>query len=184
MKQCPQCSAKFDDSMVFCPDCGCKLEDTAESNTPVQNNGYQYNTSSAPKFKYCPHCGNKCDPLAVICVKCGLPFQNINMNKVPAYNDVPSTLLKAACFFVPILGLILYLIEKDKHPVSAKAYGKMSLIGLIVYLVLVVLYVIFIIAMFLISVPRFAPIYPEWEEEYYYYDNIKMIIGNIFTIIR
>lgn len=129
MKQCPQCSAKFDDSMELCPDCGCSLEYVAESNenAPVGNGAYVPNP--AQQVKYCQNCGNQCDPLAVVCPKCGVPFQNAN---IPAADDHPSTILKIVCFFFPIVGLILYLVNKDNKPVSAKAYGKMAIIGVIV----------------------------------------------------
>lgn len=131
MKQCPQCAAKFDDSMEFCPDCGRPLEFVAENNVnaPSNNGAYTPNFNTAPQSKYCQNCGNQCDPLAVVCPKCGVPFQNAN---VPAADDQPSTLLKIVCFFIPLVGLILYIVNKDKKPVSAKAYGKMAIIGVAV----------------------------------------------------
>lgn len=195
MKKCPQCLSTFGDTMGICPDCGCELEYTAENNAPensapVQNNGYVYNQYAAPQFKYCPRCGNKCDPMAVVCVKCGSPFQSVNMNTVPAQDDVPSTWLKIACFFVPILGLILYLVDRDKHPISAKAYGKMSLIGFIVSIVVgILISVIMTVLSFILM--RSALTYSggfedDWyyDDYYYYYNSIKIALGNIWTMFR
>lgn len=193
MKKCPQCLSVFGDTMTNCPDCGCALEYTAENNAPVnsapvQNNGYAYNPYAAPQFKYCPRCGNKCDSLAVVCVKCGSPFQNVNT--VPAQNDVPSTWLKIACFFVPILGLVLYLTERDKRPISAKAYGKMAIIGVIVSIVLSILISI-ASAIFSFFIMRYALDYSggfedDWyyDDYYYYYNCIKSVLGNVLTMFR
>ena len=189
MKKCPQCLSTFGDTMENCPNCGCALEYAADNNAPangapVQNNGYAYNPYTAPQFKYCPRCGNKCDPMAVVCVKCGSPFQNANM--MSAQDDTPSLWIKIACFFVPILGLILYLTERDKRPICAKAYGKMSLIGLIIRIVLVAIYVIFVIAMMIIGMSAVG-----WDDEwyydddyYYYYNGIKTALINVWTMLK
>lgn len=45
-------------------------------------------------------------------------------------------------FFIPLAGLILYLVWKDEYPLRAKSAGKGALAAVIVYVVIVVLYVI------------------------------------------
>ncbi len=158
MKKCPNCSLVHDDSVMKCTYCGYDFTENDEVITdavdtpievdaevvesapqvepaqepvpvaePVQNN---YNAYGAPQAKYCPRCGNQCDPKAVICVKCGFAFENIQN-----IEDKPSTGLKILCFLFPIVGLILYLVNKGKKPVSAKEYGKWALIGFIVGIV-------------------------------------------------
>lgn len=157
MKKCPQCSLNLDDNVMKCSYCG--YDFTAENfnngtvvvNEPIYQtipeapaqpvaNGYQnqqtppppyqqgYNpyATPQPQGKYCPRCGNLCDPLAAICVKCGMPFNNAPQQ---SFDDTPSTGLKILCFFIPLVALILYITNKDKKPVSAKAYGKMGIIG-------------------------------------------------------
>ena len=37
--------------------------------------------------------------------------------------------IKWLCFFIPLVGLILYLMWKDEKPVAAKECGKFALIG-------------------------------------------------------
>ncbi len=138
---------------------------------PVQNNG-NYNPYGAPQFKYCPRCGNQCDPKAVICVKCGLGFENFN----PVVDDNPSAGLKVLCFFFPIVGLILYLVNKDKKPLSAKAYGKWGLIGFIVNTV-------FSFVGSIIS----SIISLSFADNSYYYDDMDYyytIFSNIFTMLK
>lgn len=96
---------------------------------PPPYNQQSYNPYGAPQHKFCPRCGNQCDPNAVICVKCGMSFGPMPQQIV---DDNPSTALKILCFFFPIVALILYIVEKDKKPRSAKEYGKWGLIGLAV----------------------------------------------------
>jgi len=44
-------------------------------------------------------------------------------------NDVPSTGLNIVSFLVPLVGLVIYLTEKDKAPKKAKSAGKAALWG-------------------------------------------------------
>lgn len=180
MKNCPNCNAVYNDDMqIKCSNCGVDLVTSYQqqarfNNVPPQNNYTNYNAYNA-RFKICPHCGNHCDPRAVICVKCGIQFPEM-MNKGNAVNDEPSPIVKVLCFFFPILGLILYLVNMNEKPVSAKAYGKSSLIGFIVG---VVAYVIAIVGGFLLAFTGFGLSTPPTihtfpDSEFFYH-----IIGNI-----
>lgn len=86
---------------------------------------------------YCNNCGEQIDDKAVICPKCGVPVNNRNLT-----NDAPSAGFAVLCFFIPLLGLILYLIWKDEYPLKAKSCGKGALISVIVSVVLTLFYVI------------------------------------------
>ncbi len=44
-------------------------------------------------------------------------------------NETPSRGLNIVSFFIPLVGLILYLTKKTESPVCAKSYGKWALIG-------------------------------------------------------
>ena len=88
---------------------------------------------------YCNNCGEKIDDKAVICPKCGVPVKNRNLT-----NDAPSAGFAVLCFFIPLLGLILYLIWKDEYPLKAKSCGKGALISVIVSVVLTLFYAIII----------------------------------------
>lgn len=83
---------------------------------------------------YCRNCGQEIDDRAVICVHCGSQQQPVyGQNYV---EDKPSALLKLVCFFIPLVGLVLYLTMQDKQPISAKEYGKWALIGVAVRIAL------------------------------------------------
>ncbi len=170
MKKCPACEAVFnDDSMGFCPNCGTELVNEIAPETvaepvvepivepapqpipPVQpqyNYNYNYNNQyNAPPCKYCSTCGNPCDPRAAICVKCGTPFGKAYSPYSQEY-DKPSGGLKFLCLLIPVVGLVLYLVYMNEKPVSAKAYGKMALIGFIIGIVLYILYFVFIFLLY------------------------------------
>ena len=53
-----------------------------------------------------------------------------------AVEDVPSKGLNVLSFFLPMAGLILYLVWREKTPIRAKKIGKSALIGFIVDMVL------------------------------------------------
>ncbi|MBR5247241.1 MAG: hypothetical protein IKV25_07725 [Clostridia bacterium] len=158
MKKCPACQAIYnDDNLTNCANCGAELiseiitEQPQEPQQPTpppvapQYNSYN-NANNAQPCKYCTRCGNPCDPKAVICVRCGTPFGN-TYTKIPSADDKPSGGLKFLCFLIPIVGLILFLVNMNDKPVSAKAYGKSALIGFILG---IVLYVLFIVLSFIV----------------------------------
>ena len=92
-------------------------------------------------MKFCSHCGNQLMDEAVVCPRCGCaatPTRGV----VPMEPDVPSTGLNVLAFFFPLIGLILYLTEKDKTPIKANAIGKWALISVIVSVVLSIILVI------------------------------------------
>lgn len=77
---------------------------------------------------FCSRCGKEIDDKAVICVHCGCPVGNGTSKP----DDAPSTGFMVLGFFIPIVGLILYLIYHDNRPLRAKSVGKGALIGFIV----------------------------------------------------
>ena len=58
---------------------------------------------------------------------------------IPAAGDASSMGFTVLSFFFPLVGLILYLIWKDQHPLKAKSCGKGALTGVIVLVVLCIL---------------------------------------------
>lgn len=94
---------------------------------------------------YCKYCGKIIDDDSKFCSNCG---NSVNLeNKVGQLSDKSSKGFAILGFFIPIIGLILYLVYEHKQPKRAKSAGKGALIGfitkLVVYIVIVVLYIIF-----------------------------------------
>ena len=96
-------------------------------------------------MKFCSHCGQQVDDNAVVCVKCGCAIEgNSIRTKNYAKDDAPSTGFAVLGFFFPIIGLILYLVNKDTHPQKAKSAGKGALAGFITGIVFSVIYAIIV----------------------------------------
>ncbi len=100
-------------------------------------------------MKYCSKCGKELVDEAVICIGCGCPTEKLNE---PAVKDAPSIGWAFLGFFIPLAGLILYLVGKDTTPMKAKSAGKGALIGFIVSIVLSILYFVFMIMLMVISI--------------------------------
>ena len=90
-------------------------------------------------MKYCPNCGSELLDDAVICVKCGKQVAPM-ATATPAVKDAPSTGYGVLGFFIPIVGLILYVSWKKDTPLRAKSAGTGALIGFILNLLVYVLY--------------------------------------------
>lgn len=99
-------------------------------------------------MKYCSKCGKEIMDEAVICPGCGCAQENnvqnnVQGNSVPQIKEALSDIQKEAWsnsgwsllgFFIPIVGLILYLVWKETSPTKAKAAGYGALIGFVISL--------------------------------------------------
>ena len=98
---------------------------------------------------YCSKCGATVNEDSLYCQYCGA---NLRENQ-PVAEDKTTTIGFALLgFFIPLAGLILFLIYEDKKPQRAKSAGKGALIGFITRTVLsavfAVLYFIFAASLF------------------------------------
>lgn len=99
---------------------------------------------------YCKHCGRYADEGSLYCSNCGNRFDNENISN----NQTNESTIGFAFlgFFIPIVGLILYLVYDKEHPKRAKSAGKGALIGVITYavlfIILIIIYVVFAISLF------------------------------------
>ena len=89
-------------------------------------------------MKFCSKCGHELVDEAVVCVNCGCSVADPATPAAPAapaVADAPNIGFAILGFFIPLVGLILYLMNKDTAPLKAKSAGKGALIGFIVNLV-------------------------------------------------
>lgn len=109
---------------------------------------------------YCKNCGTEILGDAQICPKCSVPvYENTTQQNPyaqqgygapytqqsyqqpqPGYQPAPyvnnesaSTGLKVLCFLIPIVGIILYFVDRTNKPQSAKDCLKFALISIGVY---------------------------------------------------
>ncbi|MBQ7107939.1 MAG: zinc ribbon domain-containing protein [Clostridia bacterium] len=86
---------------------------------------------------FCKKCGKEILEEAVICIHCGCSVED---KKTVNTADAPSTGMAVLGFFIPLAGLIIWLINKENKPLMAKSAGKGALIGFIVSMVFSIIY--------------------------------------------
>jgi len=130
-----------------------------ESTNPIEN--YQSSsentsiqtsldaTSTLPTF--CPNCGTPVTGTGIFCSSCGKPLtstaptQSVPNSSGYAYfqphpADKNSVGMNVLAFFMPLVGLILYVVWISQLPIKAKGVGKWALIGFLTNIILVVLF--------------------------------------------
>lgn len=99
---------------------------------------------------YCKNCGRIVDDTSSYCNNCGARIDNKSNANVS--EDSSSFGFAILGFFIPIVGLILFLIYEGKKPKRAKSAGKGALIGfitkIVLSIILVILYVVFAASLF------------------------------------
>ena len=92
----------------------------------------------------CKHCGSAVEPQFLSCQNCGAPLERPQTQKAP--EDSGSGGFWLLGFFLPMVGLILYVVLEGERPKRAKAAGTGALIGFSVQTILAILLVILNIA--------------------------------------
>ncbi|MBQ7835904.1 MAG: zinc-ribbon domain-containing protein [Clostridia bacterium] len=87
---------------------------------------------------FCKNCGNQISDQAVMCPMCG------TMVSAPVNNTPKATsgnfLWAVLGFFVPLAGLILFIVWKNDRPGDAKMAGIGALVGFILNIITSVLW--------------------------------------------
>ena len=99
---------------------------------------------------YCKNCGRSVDDTSSYCNNCGARIDNKPNADVSEDNSNLGFAILG--FFIPIVGLILFLIYEEKKPKRAKSAIKGTLIGfiteIVLAIILVILYVVFVASLF------------------------------------
>jgi uncharacterized membrane protein YvbJ len=96
-------------------------------------------------MKFCSRCGKEIFEEAVICPHCGCA---VSPNYVAREVDEPSIGYAILGFFIPLVGLILYLVFKEKTPMKAKSAGLGALVGFVIGIIISFIAVILISSMY------------------------------------
>ena len=93
---------------------------------------------------YCKWCGNKIDENSKFCPNCGKEVLTSNDDSQSVISD-DSNMVKGEkanvwfavlSFFIPLAGLIVFLVKKDKEPKTAKVSGICAIVGFLLSFVL------------------------------------------------
>ena len=98
---------------------------------------------------YCKNCGKEINDNAYVCPNCGVKVKDElaeRREQQTAANLEADSGSKTGwgilSFFIPLVGLILFLMWKTDRPKTASVCGKCALAAVIVDVVVVILYVI------------------------------------------
>lgn len=150
MKHCVRCGKEFEGESNFCPECAASVQPVNENRTepiyqqpPVQQPIYQQNPYQQASYQQAPYQ----QPYQPPYQQGAYPPPYQPNYQPPMEVDAPNTGFAILCFFFPLVGLILWLVWKDKTPLKAKSCGKGALIGVIVNAVVTLLFVILYIVL-------------------------------------
>ncbi len=93
---------------------------------------------------FCSKCGKEIDDKAAVCIGCGATVAKTPENT----NDTGSFGWAVLGFFIPLAGLILWLLWNDTAPKNAKKAGGGALASVIAGVVFFILYIVFICFLF------------------------------------
>ena len=112
-------------------------------------------------MKFCLHCGKEIMDEAVICPGCGCVVSGeVVINKEAVAGNKTSYFGWGVLgFFIPVVGLILYFVNRTKNPARAKALGIATLIGF-GFVVLCCAIVLILSALSALEEAKFAALYP------------------------
>lgn len=74
---------------------------------------------------FCRYCGKDISDDSVVCEYCGKDLQSTGAKA----NDSANILWAVLSFFIPIVGLVLYLVWRTEKPETARVCGIGTLIG-------------------------------------------------------
>ena len=126
MSYCSQCGKELVQGAKFCQNCGAPVESAAAAGTGAAGDGSASANTSSGDSSSASYAGYYERQNAQ---SQNAQRQNAQPNHNYVEQDIPSTGLNVLAFFLPLVGLILYLVYVDSTPRRAKAIGKFALIG-------------------------------------------------------
>jgi hypothetical protein len=88
---------------------------------------------------YCQNCGEQVRENQDVCLSCGT---HLKVAKKLTVEEGSTTGYGILGFFIPIVGLILYLLWQTERPKAAKSAGKGALIGFVINIVFSIVFMV------------------------------------------
>lgn len=133
MSFCPNCGSQLPESCAFCPNCGNQVQSFANQQPSVQQAVQSAAQPAAPQ----PFAPQPAQPMGGQYPQAPAYQQQTSFAPAPV-NDSGSFGWAVLGFLIPIVGLILYLVWKDKKPACASKAIAGAAAGFIFNLVVIV----------------------------------------------
>ena len=102
---------------------------------------------------YCKYCGQPIDDDSVFCNACGKRFDDSQS----LHDDSSNIGFAILGFFLPIVGLVIFLIYESNRPKRAKSVMKGVLIGfitrIVLFIIFIVIYMVFMTSLYRSFIP-------------------------------
>lgn len=129
MKICPNCKEHLDDGESFCHNCRMRVKDV-----PVEVDAHD--VKSTPVEEQTTYQNNNCQNNQNDCYQ-----STVKDSQEPTNKDEPEMWMRVVSWFIPLVGIIYYFLERKNSPNKAKSYIQASLIGLAVSIIIsIILY--------------------------------------------
>ena len=97
----------------------------------ISKNIERENTS----MKYCTKCGKELMDEAVVCTHCGCATEAWNAKKGKEYTDEINVGFCVLAAFIPLFGIIYWIVKYQDTPRRAKAYGITAIVSIVASIV-------------------------------------------------
>lgn len=179
---CRECGKMVQDGNKFCTGCGTKVEPISmnknvetetnqnsgpivEENKKINNSVNNINTNTANNNNYSSNGYYNANN----------NYSNTSFNNssyyVPNKKDKYSVGFNILSFFVPLVGLVLFLIWKEETPKKAKGIGISALVGYILSIIVPIIFAIIMFVMAYSSEVIIEDYDDNWLNDDYYYED-------------
>lgn len=117
---CKKCGKEIENDSRFCSGCGAKVEVEI-------------------KKAYCTYCGKEIDANLNTCPFCSKKV----ITGILSEDDQENLLLEILSFLIPIMGLVLWAVTKDKTPIRANGIIKWAAVGFVFFFLIRIIRSIF-----------------------------------------
>lgn len=142
---CKKCGKEIKKTSKFCNQCGSKIEDDDQSKKKIEKEK-NVDQSRIKEKSYCRNCGKEIDQNYNNCPNCGLKLHLKNNDH--SNDSVENFFIYLVSFFIPFVGIIIWMASKEETPTRARTALILSFIStgivfffFVVFILLMILFI-------------------------------------------
>lgn len=140
---CKKCGRELKKESKFCNQCGNKV--VVDDKKKLEEKEIGGKGNEREKF-YCRNCGKSIDKNSNVCPECGYHLSKGNQNN----DSVENFFIYLVSLFIPLVGIIIWMVTKEESPNRARTALILSLISTGLIFIFVILFLL-IMFMFIFS---------------------------------